>query len=391
MRVAGEWLLNACEGGGGSGVATRVLDERDDTLEAGEIPARPLVVFKVPPLVDPACLMAFSSGQVDWVTMVRQECRKKGRSLSTEKAYAGWAKRFLGWWGEQELSVDAPCDKASALAAAELAVSSYLGHLAVVEDVAESTQRQGLNALVFILRNAFGEEPGTLDEYRKGRPSQYLPEVLTQDEAKRFLAAVPDKIKLIAELMYGSGARISEAIRLRVKDLNFEEGVLMVRQGKGDKDRRTLLPRSLESRLKEHLAKVKEQFERDMAEGRPGVYLPNQLDKKYPNAGKEWIWQYVFPSTSIQRDPRTGLMRRHHVSDKQIQRMVRKVAPRLGITKHVTPHILRHSFATHLLENGYDIRTVQELLGHSSVETTMVYLHVMNRPGINVKSPLDSM
>ena len=255
--------------------------------------------------------------------------------------------------------------------------------------MAASTQKQALNALIFCVKHAFGTEPGALAEYRRASPRKSLPVVLTKAEVARLIQRIEPEYRLIVELLYGSGLRLMEAVRLRVKDLQLEEGILMVKDGKGGKDRRTTLPERLTPRIREHLRMVKSLFEYDMENGSDGVYLPNKLAVKYPNAPKEWIWQYVFPADKMSNDPRSDSTRRHHISEKRVQRIVKKAALDASISKKTSPHTLRHSFATHLLENGYDIRTVQELLGHSSVETTMIYTHVMNRPGMHVRSPLD--
>ncbi len=322
--------------------------------------------------------------------VVRVVARRKGRALATEKGYLMWVGQFRRWWGDQAVGQVALGSREQAGEELERAISGFLDHLSVVVDVATATQKQALNALIFAFRACLGMEPGTLPDYKVSMRGRVLPVVLSRDEMARFMACVEPKARVLVKLMYGSGLRVSEALRLRVKDLDFANGVVVVRDGKGRKDRRTPLPEGLVAPLREHLRWARGLFEKDRAAGVDGVYMPNRLDRKYPNASKEWPWQYVFPTDKLQNDPRSDAVRRHHWSERFAQRVVKDAARAAGIHKHVTPHVMRHSFATHLLEDGYDIRTVQELLGHASVETTMIYLHVMNRPGMNVKSPLDS-
>ena len=311
--------------------------------------------------------------------------------MDSEKAYATWTRRFVRWWNEQAPSSSNPETREEALTEGETAVSAFLDQLAIEGGVALSSQDQALNALVNTLKAAFAMEVGTLRTFRKSKVPKELPIVLTQGDAKRLLENVEPKALMIAEILYGGGLRLNECMRLRVNDLQFEEGIVMVHDAKRRKSRRTILPQRVEEPFRKHLKRVESQFSQDIKDGRDGVYLPYQLDKKYPSVPKEWIWQYVFPSKSVQRDPRGGAIRRHHLDGKMAQCTVKSASKLAGIHKHVTPHVLRHSFATHMLENGYDIRTVQELLGHASVETTMIYTHVMNRPGMHVKSPLDGL
>ncbi len=377
-RRAVDWLLDAAGSHGGEG-------------ETAEIPARVRVDLRpleLAPFSEVESHFVLEGGLEDATRIV---ARKKGRALKTEKSYLVWAGRFRRWWGSQALGEVKVESSGQAGEEFERGIAGFLEYLAVVEDVANATQRQALNALVFMYRACLGAEPGVLPEYTGAARGRALPVVLSKEELGRFMACVEPKMQLLVKLLYGSGLRLSEGLRLRVKDLDFAHGCVVVRDGKGGKDRRTTLPSGLVEPLKGHLAKVKVLFEKDRAEGRDGVYMPNRLDRKYPNASKEWLWQYVFPTSKLQKDPRSDAYRRHHWHERLVQRAVKIAAVAAGIHKRVTPHVMRHSFATHLLEDGYDIRTVQELLGHASVETTMIYLHVMNRPGMNVMSPMDGL
>ncbi|MDH4233421.1 MAG: integron integrase, partial [Nitrospirota bacterium] len=268
-------------------------------------------------------------------------------------------------------------------------VQEYLEYLAVVRKISASTQNQALNALVFLFKNILGEPLSEMGVFTKAKRPQHLPVVLSVAETERLLEQLSDVKGLMAGLLYGSGLRLMECLRLRVLDLDFDHSQIMVRDGKGQKDRVTILPRRYEKQLKEHLKSVKKQHDKDLAEGGGCVYLWPALERKYPKASKEWIWQYVFPSEQLSADPRSKKVRRHHLHESLLQKAVKDAARKAGMTKRVSCHVLRHSFATHLLESGYDIRTVQELLGHSDVSTTMIYTHVLNRPGLAVKSPAD--
>jgi len=267
----------------------------------------------------------------------------------------------------------------------------YLDYLAVERNVAASTQKQALNALAFLFNHGLKIETGDFSGFRRARKRKNLPVVLRVEEIQMLLSSMAGTERLVADLLYGGGMRLMEAVRLRVQDLDFGADTIFVRNGKGGKDRRTTLPRTAVPALRRHLEFNRHQFEEDLEAGTGSVYLPPNLDRKYGHAAKEWIWQYVFPSKRIQKDPRTGIRRRHHLHESKVQAAVKKAAQMAGIEKRVTPHTLRHSFATHLLEKHYDIRTVQELLGHTSVETTMIYTHVLNRPGLHVHSPLDDI
>ncbi|HIC89023.1 MAG TPA: integron integrase [Anaerolineae bacterium] len=308
---------------------------------------------------------------------VRQVIRRKGYSIRTEEAYVAWIKRFILYHDKRH-----PCD----MGVRE--IEAFLTHLAVDLNVASSTQNQALQAILFLYREVLHQPlEAPLDYLRAKRPKR-LPTVLTREEVQRVLDAMEGTPKLVAQLLYGSGLRLLEALRLRVKDVNVEQRQITVRDGKGAKDRVTVLPERAILTLQEHLKRVKLVHDQDLARGYGSVYLPYALERKFPNASKEWIWQYIFPAGKLSRDPRTGIVRRHHLHESVVQRAVRQAARMAGITKRVTPHTFRHSFATHLLERGYDIRTVQELLGHKDVKTTMIYTHVMNKGPYAVRSPL---
>jgi len=270
-----------------------------------------------------------------------------------------------------------------------VAVKEYLEYLAMKREVSASTQNQALNALVFLYGQALGKPIGEIGEFARAKRPQRLPEVMTRDEVGSLLSKMDGVTGLMAGLLYGSGMRLMECVRLRVKDIDFFRNQITVRDGKGQKDRITMIPERFASPLKEHLSRVKAIYEQDLAQGTADVYLWPGLARKYPNAGKEWIWQYVFPAKGMAVDPRSGKARRHHIDETVIQKAVKEAVLQAGINKRVGCHTLRHSFTTHLLEARYDIRTVQELLGHANVATTMIYTHVLNRPGLSVKSPAD--
>jgi len=309
---------------------------------------------------------------------LRDKIRLKHYSIRTEEAYADWVRRFILHHGKRH-----PRE----LGGAE--VEAFLTHLAVVGKVAASTQNQAKSALLFLYREVLGIELPWLDGVEHAKSPQRLPVVLTVDEVRAVLDRTSGTPGLMLWLIYGTGMRVMECSRLRVKDVDFARREILIREGKGFKDRVTMLPGSLETPLQQHLARVRALHARDLAAGYGEVYLPYALARKYPKAAREWGWQYVFPSARLSTDPRSGVVRRHHADDKALQRGLRQAAREANVHKHATPHTLRHSFATHLLQCGYDIRTVQELLGHSDVSTTMVYTHVLNRGGRGVRSPLD--
>jgi integron integrase len=311
---------------------------------------------------------------------VRDKLRVKHYAIRTEQSYVDWIKRYIYFHDKTH-----PKD----LGAQD--VEAFLTHLAVVGKVAASTQNQAKSALLFLYREVLEIQLPWLDNVTQAKAPKKLPVVLTVAEVQAVLSHLSDSHLLIASLLYGGGMRLMEAVRLRVKDVEFARQEIIVREGKGFKDRVTMLPESIVVQLKTHLVKVKALHEEDLAQGYGEVYLPFALDKKYPNAGREWGWQYVFPSKNLSVDPRSGKSRRHHLDEKGVQRAMKQAVRDAGLVKPATPHTLRHSFATHLLQSGYDIRTVQELLGHSDVSTTMIYTHVLNKSGRGVVSPLDQL
>ena len=304
--------------------------------------------------------------------------RLKHYSIRTEKAYVDWIKRYILFH-----------DKRHPQEMGRREIEAFLTDLAVNKNVAASTQNQALSALLFLYRYVLEKElQGPIDAIRAKEP-KHLPSVLTKQEAFKVIGYLTGTQQLMAKVLYGSGLRLLECIRLRVKDVDFAQHQILVRDAKGNKDRITMLPDAVTILLQEHLHHTKTIHAGDLAQGYGSVYLPYALERKYPNANREWIWQYVFPASKISRDPRTDIMRRHHADPSSLQKAVKKAGQSARIDKRITPHIFRHSFATHLLEAGYDIRTVQELLGHKDVKTTMIYTHVLNRGGLSVKSPLD--
>jgi len=311
---------------------------------------------------------------------VRDKIRLKHLSIRTEQAYVDWIKRFILFQQKRH-----PAD----MGAAE--VEAFLTHLAVEGKVAASTQNQAKAALLFLYREVLAIQLPWLDTVEQAKVSRRLPVVLTQTEVKSLLDRLQGTQQLIGRLLYGTGMRLMECMRLRVKDVEFERHELIVRDGKGFKDRMTMLPDALVEPIKTHMGRVKALHEEDLQAGYGSVYLPYALEKKYPNAAREWGWQYIFPSIKLSVDPRSGVTRRHHADEKGIQRAIKQAVRDAGLVKPATPHTLRHSFATHLLQSGYDIRTVQELLGHKDVTTTMIYTHVLNRGGRGVESPLDRL
>jgi integron integrase len=311
---------------------------------------------------------------------VRDTIRRKHYSIRTEQAYVDWIRRFIVFHDKRH-----PVDLGS------VELEAFLTDLAVERQVTASTQNQAQSAILFLYREVLGMDLAWLHGVRRAKTPSRLPVVLTVDEVVAVLRHLRGTHALIGRLLYGTGLRILEALRLRVKDVEFARKEILVRDGKGFKDRITMLPHGLMEPLRTHLADVALTHQQDLHEGMGAVWLPFALARKYPFAPREWAWQYVFPSDRRSRDPRTGVIRRHHIQDQAFQRAMRQAVRDAGIHKPATPHTMRHSFATHLLESGYDIRTVQELLGHSNVSTTMVYTHVLNRGGRGVVSPLDRL
>jgi integron integrase len=309
---------------------------------------------------------------------VRDKLRVKHYSIRTEQTYSHWIKRYIFFHGKRHPKNLGARD-----------IESFLTHLAVAGKVSASTQNLAKSSLLFLYREVLEIQLPWLENVTQAKAPKRLPVVLTVSEVQAVLSRLTGTHALIASLLYGGGMRLMEAVRLRVKDVDFARHEILVREGKGFKDRVTMLPEAVVAPLKAHMVKVRALHKEDLAQGYGEVYLPFALDKKYPNAGREWGWQYVFPSKNLSVDPRSGKTRRHHVDEKGVQRAVKQAVRDAELTKPATPHTLRHSFATHLLQAGYDIRTVQELLGHSDVSTTMIYTHVLNKGGKGVVSPLD--
>jgi len=311
---------------------------------------------------------------------VRAKIRLKHYSIRTEQAYVDWIRRYILFHGKRHPQEMGKSE-----------VEQFLSHLAVERNVAASTQNQALSAILFLYKEVLEKDIGWLDGMERAKRPARLPVVLTAAEVRAVLAHLEGRHRLMANLLYGAGLRLMECVRLRVKDLDFEYRQITVRDGKGQKDRLTMLPDALMGPLQTHLADVKILHEQDLREGFGNVYLPFALERKYPNAGREWGWQYVFPASQRSIDPRSNIERRHHLDEQTLQRAFKNAVRASGVAKPASCHSLRHSFATHLLMAGYDIRTVQELLGHKDVSTTMIYTHVLNRGGQGVISPLDAI
>jgi integron integrase len=309
---------------------------------------------------------------------VRWHLRVKHYSIRTEEAYVDWIRRYILFHRKRH-----PNEMG------EKEITEFLTHLAVEKRVAASTQNQAFSALLFLYQQVLERKLDFIDNVQRVTRPAKLPVVFTPGEARTVLAHLKGDYRLMAELLYGAGLRLMECVRLRVKDIDFGYGHITVRDGKGLRDRITVLPESLRRPLQLHLEHARELHQRDLANGRGRVYLPFALERKFPNAARSWAWQYVFPAAKVSTDPRSGQVQRHHVSEKNLQKAVKVAIQRAGVCKAASCHTFRHSFATHLLDNGQDIRTVQELLGHKDVSTTMIYTHVLNKPGLAIRSPLD--
>ncbi|MCK5940729.1 MAG: integron integrase [Planctomycetes bacterium] len=311
---------------------------------------------------------------------IRLSLRRAHKSPRTEEAYVMWAERFIRFHGIRHPRELGPED-----------LERFLNHLATERRVAAATQNQALSALVYLYKQVLGMEMPWLDKLQYAVRKRRLPVVLDRSEVSAVIAQLRGPVRLAGGLLYGSGLRLLECLRLRVKDIDFGRRAVIVRSGKGNKDRQTVLPDSLRVPLQQQLRHVEQQHQRDLRKGAGWVELPTALAAKWPRAGRDWIWQWVFPATRIYHHAETGQQRRHHLHESAVQRAVREAVLRAGIPKHATCHSFRHSFATHLLEDGYDIRTIQKLLGHSDVRTTMIYTHVVNRGPQGVRSPLESL
>ncbi|MGB4343750.1 MAG: integron integrase [Moraxellaceae bacterium] len=318
------------------------------------------------------------SGAPRLLDQMRERIRVKHYSIRTEETYLHWVKRYILFHHKRH-----PAE----MGAPE--VEAFLTHLATTANVSASTQNLALSSILFLYKEVLAVDLPWLEGVTRAKKPQRLPVVMTRDEVRQVLAHMQGTHHLMASLMYGTGMRLMECVRLRVKDVDFSRREILVREGKGNKDRVTMLPDSLAAALQAHLEKVQRVHAQDCAEGCGDVYLPHALARKYPHAATDWGWQYVFPAATRSRDPRSDAVRRHHVNEQAYQRAIKSAVRDAGINKPATSHTLRHSFATHLLESGYDIRTVQELLGHEDVATTQIYTHVLNRGGLAVRSPLD--
>ncbi|HEV2437024.1 MAG TPA: integron integrase [Verrucomicrobiae bacterium] len=338
--------------------------------------------------------------RLKFLDQCREVMRFKQFSRRTEETYLQWIRRFILFHRKPSPGLAAPLSRRTGEGSwiwrhpkdmGEPEVRAFLTDLAVRCGVVAATQNQALNALLFVYREVLGVEMEWVTGFERAKRSQRVPMVLSQAEVRRLLGQLSGLQLLIGRVLYGTGLRLMECLRLRVKDVDFARGQITVHGGKGDKDRATPMPELIVGELRTQLEVVRRTWQADVAAGHGRVWLPGALRRKYPNAEREWGWQWVFPSAELSIDPETKVRRRHHVTDAAVQNAVKLAARRARLVKPVTPHTLRHSFATHLLENKTDIRTVQELLGHKDVSTTQIYLHVMQKPGMGVKSPLDNL
>ncbi len=334
--------------------------------------SRHLVASDVPPDA------ATDLGASEWERALVRRIREKQLALRSEQTYRGWCRRFMGSCGKKPLEALDHQD-----------IRRWLSDLAVKERVAVATQSQALNAVVFLFREVFKREPGDFSDFTRARKGRKVPTVLTQQECLRLFGAMSGTSRLMAQLMYSSGLRLSELLRLRVKDVDLDRLQMSVQFGKGGKSRYTMIPSRLAPVLKAHRERLRDLHKKDRETGLPGVYMPQAMERKWPTAGEKFIWYWFFPSRSLMRDPRTGVKRRHHVLDVTFQKAIREAARKAKLDKHVTPHTLRHSFATHLLASGTGIRDVQDLLGHADVSTTQIYLHTAQQTGVGIRSPFE--
>lgn len=377
VREALRWFVRAARvNAGGRKIDAPQGGARSGAAAGPTPPARPpkRAVNLRPMEPKPA---ATDLGGPDWEQALVKTMRLRGLLWRTEYSYRAWARRFAAYLAPR-----------SPYAASGKEVQAFLTDLAVQGRASASGQRQALCAIVFLMQEALGRDLGEMD-FQRATPRVRVPVFLTQDECRRLFAQLSGTHRLMAELAYGAGLRLMELLRLRVHHLDLERCQLHVKGGKGDKDRITVIPEVLLPRLQEQLERLRPLHAEDRKVGLAGVWLPDGLEKKFRRAGERWEWQWLFPSREASRDPSSGIVRRHHTLDGAFQSAVRKAAAAAGINKRVTPHVFRHSFATHLLEGGADIRTVQELLGHADIRTTQIYLHCIKRPGLGVRSPLD--
>ena len=385
-RVIGKYLMAAERRGWVVGVETardyvelaEGMREADGRWEEGREALRWLVRY-VRQKEEEASASVAGSG-AGWRGRMERRLREKQYAERTVETYGAWTARYVGWCEERGVAVETADGRV---------VRDFLDMLAGDLRVRVATQHQALNAVVRFHEEVLGRKVEGAEDYLRARSTDRVPVVLGRGEVADLLGQLEGTKQLMGELMYGGGLRLMELLRLRVKDVDLERTQVTVRGGKGDKDRLTVLPERTVAGLREHLGRLRALWQEDVAAGVPGVYLPEALARKYPSAATDFEWQWLFPTKHLVRDPATGLRRRHHVAETSWQVVVKTAARRAGITKKVTPHVLRHSFATHLLEQGTDIRTVQTLLGHSDVKTTEIYTHVMKKPGIGVRSPLD--
>lgn len=309
---------------------------------------------------------------------MRNMLRLMHRSYHTERTYLGWVRRFYRFMEGESPNRLTSCH-----------VKDFMTYLAVEQNVSASTQNQAFNAILFLFRHTLDKDIDDIADVVRAKRTRRLPVVLSRPEIEQLLRKLHGTQHLMARTIYGCGLRLSECVKLRIKDIDFDRNAITIRSGKGDKDRETVLPNSLKDDLRQHLEKVRIVYEKDRMNDVPGVMMPNALERKYPHAGKEWAWFWVFPSYKLSVDPKTGIVRRHHIYKGNLTRSIKAAGKAAEIPKRITVHTLRHSFATHLLEGGYDIRTIQDLLGHTDVRTTMIYTHIMSKNRHGVVSPLD--